>query len=134
MRADLHRYAGLSLGDMYEGRVTPDEVWDCVTHFPRDSATWSAAYADPEFPVSDEPGEMPLSEYSPEVELLTDCYDMLAALLAQVQSFGSKKAVKLRPHRRPGEARRKAAEERRRAQARREWNELLGKLGVPVPE
>jgi hypothetical protein len=116
---------------MYEGRVTPDEVWDCIAHFPRNSATWSAAFDDPEFEVSDEPGEMKLAEFSPEAELLADLYDLTASLVAHVSAFTSKRPVKVPPHRRPGEARRKAMEERRRAQARREWSELLKKLGIP---
>lgn len=116
---------------MFSGEVSPDEVWDMVMHLPRNSATWSAAFDDPAFEVSDEPGEMKLSEYSPETELLTDLYDLTASLLAHVSAFTSKQPVKIPPHRRPGEARRKAIEERLRAQARREWDELCDLLGVP---
>ena len=131
MRADLRREYGISLTQMFEGEISPDEVWDYVTHLPRNSATWSAVFDDPETVISDEPGEMKLSEYSPEVELLSDCYDMLAALLAQVQSLGSKTAVKVKPHRRPGEARRERLRAERSAQARAEWSDFLKLIGIP---
>lgn len=117
---------------MFEGEISPDEAWDCVVHLPRDSATMAALFEDTGFEaVSDEVRELRLTEYSPEAELLTDLYDLTASLLAHVSAFTSKQPVKIPPHRRPGEARRKAAEEQRRAQARREWSELLVKLGIP---
>lgn len=116
---------------MFSGEVSPDEVWEMITHLPRNSATWSAVFDDPETVTGDEAAEMKLAEYSPEVELLTDLYDLTASLLAHVSAFTSKTPVKIPPHRRPGEARRKAAEEARRAQARREWSAVLKQLGVP---
>lgn len=116
---------------MFEGRVSPDEVWDCVMHLPRESATMAALFDDPGFEVSDEARELRLTEFSPEVEALSDVYDLLASILAHLSAFTSKRPVKVPPRRRPGEARRERLRAERSAQARREWSELLVKLGVP---
>lgn len=116
---------------MFSGEISPDEIWDCVTHLPRNSATWSAVFDDPETVISDEPAEMKLSDYSPEVELLTDLYDLTASLLAHVSAFTAKTPVKIPPHRRPGEERRRQLAAERSAQARREWSEFLKLIGVP---
>ena len=115
---------------MFRGDVTPDEVWDMITHLPRNSATWSAVYADPETRLSDEVREMPLSEYSPEVEALHDVYDMLAALTAQVRAFATRESQPVTPHRRPGEAKRAALKAARHEQARLEWHEMCAQWGI----
>jgi hypothetical protein len=131
VRADLrHHYCGFSLRSLFDGEVTPDEVWDMVTHLPRNCATWSAVYADPDTPLSDEVREMPLSEYSPEVEALHDCYDMLASLAAQVRAIASGESQQVKPHRRPLEGKRAALRAARREQARQEWDELLTQMGI----
>jgi hypothetical protein len=132
LRADLRRYYGLSLRQLFDGDVSPDEVWDCVTHLPRDSATWSAVYADPEAEIPDEPAPEPrLTEYSPEVEAIAAAHDVLVAILAHLSAFTSKKPVRLKPYRRPGEARRAAAKARIREQARAEWADVLRQFGIP---
>jgi hypothetical protein len=118
---------------MFGGEITPDEVWDYVTHLPRDSATWAAIYADPETVIPDEGAEPPeprLTEFSPEVEALAAMHDLLAALLANVVALGGGKPPRISPYRRPGAARREAAKARRHEQARREWAELLGQMGI----
>lgn len=117
---------------MFSGEVSPDEVWECVMALPRNSATWSAVFEDPEMPFSDEAAEMKLAEYSPEVELLADLYDLTASLLAHVSAFTSKRPVRLKPHRRPGEAKRSQLRAARREQARTEWAEVCAQFGVPV--
>jgi len=131
VRADLHRYAGLSLKDMYEGRVTPDEVWDCIVHFQRTSATTAARLADPETVFSgDEDAEPPWEDWTPEAQRLDDIADQLAVISDQIAKAGTGKPVKVKPRRRPGDALRKRLKAARSAQMWREWNELLGKLGI----
>lgn len=117
---------------MFSGDVSPDEVWECIMTLPRNSATWSAVFEDPEAPFSDEAAEMRLAEYSPEVEHLADLYDLTASLLAHVSAFTSKKPVKVKPHRRPGEEKQRQLKAARREQARQEWAEICAQLGVPV--
>lgn len=117
---------------MFDREVTPDEVWDCITHLPRDSATQAAIYADPQFAAADD-GPVPeptLAEYSPEVEALAAVHDVLAAILAHLSSLTSKSPVRLEPYRRPGEARRALAKARRDEHARQQWNGILESLGV----
>jgi hypothetical protein len=110
--------------------VTPDEVWDLITYLPRDSATQSAIFEDPETVFGDEAAEPRLTEYSPEVEALSDLYDLNAAILAHLSAFTSRKPVRIPPRRRPGEARRRQLKAQRREQARQEWAELLAQMGV----
>jgi hypothetical protein len=130
VRADLRRYYGCSLGALFSGEISPDEVWDLVLHLPRESATTAALYADPATVLSDEPSEPQLTEYPPVVEAIAALYDVNVAILAHLSAFTSKKPVRLAPYRRPGEARRKAVRAAKRDQARQEWNELLGQLGI----
>lgn len=132
MRSDLRRYHGVSLGQMFAGEITPDEIWDYITHLPRTSATTSAFYADPETVLSDELPEIRLTEFSPEAEMGADIHDVLIAILAHLSAFTSKKPVRLKPHRRPGEARRAQLKAERREQARQEWAELCAQMGVPT--
>ena len=117
---------------MFRGEISADEVWDCIAHLPRNCATWSAVFADPDTPLSDAVREMPLSEYSPEVEALHDVYDMLAALTAQVRAFATREAQQVKPHRRPGEAKRAALKAARHEEARQEWHEVCRQLGATV--
>jgi hypothetical protein len=130
VRADLRRRYGVSLGALFSGEMTADECWDLVVHLPRNSATWSAVFAEPDFELSDEVREMPLSEYSPEVEAIFDVCDLLAALLAQVRALASGKPQTAEPHRRPGEAKRAALRAVRHEQARAEWDDVLAQLGI----
>lgn len=116
---------------MFAGEVSPDEVWDCVTHLPRNSATWSAVFDDPETVIPEGgAAEMKLAEYSPEVEATAAVFDAVQALRRDVVRMLTKKPLKTEPYRRPGEARRQAAKARRREQARAEWNALLRGFGV----
>lgn len=117
---------------MFSGEITPDEIWDYITHLPRTSATTSAIYADPEAVLGDEDAETPLADFSPEVQAIAHACDLLAALLANVISLGGGKPPKLQPYPRPGEARRRALKAQLREQARQEWAELCAQMGVPV--
>lgn len=117
---------------MFAGDVTPDEVWDCITHLPRDCATWSAVYADPATVIDDD-GPVPeatLAEWSPEVEAIAAVHDVLAAILAHLSALTSKQPVKLEPYRRPGEQRRQQAKARNREQARQQWTAMCAAMGV----
>jgi hypothetical protein len=117
---------------MFSGEISPDEIWDYITHLPRTSATTAARLADPDTVLSDdEDAEPPWQDWSPEAQRLDDVCDALAVISDQIAKFGTRQRVKVTPHRRPGDARRKAMEERRRAQARREWSEVLRQLGIP---
>ena len=116
---------------MFSGEITPDEIWDYVLNLPRNSATWAAVYADPETVIPDDgPAEIPLTHFSPEVELLADIYDAINGLRSQVIALVSKTPPSFDPHRRPGDVRREAAKARRHEQARAEWNDLLSQMGV----
>jgi hypothetical protein len=131
VRADLRRYAGgLSLGDMFAGRVTPDEVWDCIAHFPRESATTSALYDEAPLSLEGEAAEPRLSEYSPERQSLDLIADRLATLITVVIRLGGGDAPQAGPLPRPGDARRAALKEKRREQARGEWAEQLRLWGI----
>lgn len=131
MRADLRRYYGISLTQMFSGEVSPDEVWDMITHLPRTSATTAARLDDPETVFSGEESEPPWQEWSPEAQRLDDLYDVLALISDQIAKFGSKKRAKVTPRKRPGGELRKRLKAQRSAQMWAEWNELLGRLGVP---
>jgi hypothetical protein len=132
VRADLaHHYPGYSLGDLFTGRLSPDECWDFIWHLPRTSATMAALYEDPAFPVSDEAREPRLTEYSPEAEALGVVADRLAALITVVIRVAGGTAPKISPYPRPGDARRAALKEQRHEQAAREWADLCRQLGVP---
>ena len=130
MRADLRHHYGFSLGGMFRREVTPDEVWDMIAHLPRHCATWSAVAAEPDFPLSSEAREMPLSEYTPEVELLTDVYDAVMTLVAQLRAIASGDPQTPEPHRRPLAAKRAALAAALHEQARGEWDDLLRQWGI----
>lgn len=132
MRADLRRFYGLSLTDMFEGRVSPDEVWDCVVHLPRTSATTAARLADPETVFSDDgDAEPPWEEWGPEAQRLDDVADQLAVISDQIAKFGTGQPVRVKPRRRPGDKLRERLKAERSAQARREWSAVLKQLGIP---
>lgn len=127
-----HHYPGRDLNEVFAGGMTADECWQYLMHLPRDSPLMAAIYADPETVLSDEAAEMQLTEYSPEVEVSSDIYDVLIAILAHLTALTSKKPVKLSPRRRPGEARLRARKAQLREQARQEWAELCAQMGVPA--
>lgn len=117
---------------MFRGDVSPDEVWDCVVHLPRTSATTAARLADPETVFSDDSdAEPPWQDWTPEAQRLDDICDALAVISEQIAKIGTGKHVKVAPRKRPGDAIRKRLKAERSAQARREWSELLGQLGIP---
>jgi hypothetical protein len=128
VRADLpHYYPGYSLGDLFSGRVTPDELWDLVAHLPRTSAVMSALADDPEIPAG-APRPPSMREFSPETEALADVADKLAALLVNVIALGGGKPPRLQPYPRPGDDRRKAAEQERHAERIRKHRELVARV------
>jgi hypothetical protein len=114
---------------VFRGELTPDECWDLIAHLPPDSALMAALADDPDTPVSDGPAGPRWQEFSPEVRVLADMYDMLGVLVRQVASIGGK-PPKIDPYPRPGDARRRALEAARREQARAEWAELCRRLGI----
>jgi hypothetical protein len=126
----MRRYYGLDLSAAFRRELPVDECWDLLMHAPRDSPIKSALFADPETVLPDEAAEPTLAEYSPEVEAIAALHDVNAAILAHLSAFTSKRPVRLKPYRRPGEARRAARRERLRQQARQEWAELCAQLGV----
>jgi hypothetical protein len=131
VRADLaHHYPGYSLGDLFTGRLSPDECWDFIWHLPRTSATMAALYEDPDLPVSDEVREPRLTEFSPEAEILAAVADRLASLITVVVRVAGGAAPKISPYPRPGDARRAALRARRHEQASREWADLCKRLGA----
>lgn len=102
-----------------------------ITRLPRTSATTAARLADPDTVLADdEDAEPPWQEWTPEAQRLDDIADALAVISDQISKFGSKQQVKVTPRRRPGDALRKAMQERRREQARAEWAELCARMGV----
>lgn len=130
--ADLRRYYGTSLRQLFTGELAVDECWALVGCLPRDSATTSAIYADPERAVDDGPAAEPtLAEFSPEVEAIADLRDVCAAILAHLSALTSKQPVRLDAARRPGDARREQARQRREAFARAKWDAVLNVL---IPE
>lgn len=113
MRADLCRYYGVDLLDVFRGKMTADACWDLLVHLPRDSALMSALAADPEFASGKEPGPPPMSDFGPQVEVLAALHDRMGTLLTMLGVEG------LKPWPRPqtaGEVQR-AAERRRRHDA-----------------
>lgn len=131
-RATMRRYYGLDLSAAFRGELPVDECWDLLMQAPRDSPIKSAIFADPETVLADGPADPQLTEYSPEVEAIAALYDVNVSILAHLSAFTSKKPVRLKPYRRPGEARRARRKAQLREQARREWNELLTQMGVPT--
>jgi hypothetical protein len=116
---------------MFDGEISPDEIWDYVVHLPRTSATTAARLADPETVFSgDEDAEPPWEDWTPEAQRLDDVCDALAVISDQIAKFGTRQRVKVEPRRRPGDALRKQLKARRSAQMRREWAELCAQMGV----
>lgn len=113
--------------------MSPAECWDLIRHLPSDSALMAALAADEEFAGDDgeESPEPRWEDFSPEARVLADVYDMLAVLVRQVAAIGGE-PPKIAPYPRPGDARRAAAEEERRALARVEWADLCRQLGVEL--
>jgi len=107
--------------------MTPDECWDLITHLPRTSPLKAALAEDPEIPLG-EAGDVPWTEFSPEVQALAEVRDLLASLLANVIALGGGKPPKIPPYPRPGDTRRKAADKARFAERWRRHKELAARL------
>lgn len=128
MRADLpHYYPGYSLGDLFSGRVTADELWDLIVHLPRTSAVMSALADDPDVPAG-APRPPSWTEFGPDVQVMAEVRDLLASLLANVIALGGGKPPKIAPYPRPGDERRKAAEAQRLADRWRKHKELSARV------
>lgn len=113
---------------MFRGRMPPGECLDLLTQLPAESAFMAALADDPEF-WSAEEGAPTFRGWTTQTSALADVYDMLGVLVRQVAALGGK-PPKIPPYPRPGQARRKALESARRAQARAEWDALCRALGV----
>lgn len=112
---------------MFSGEVTPDEVWDCIVHLPRTSATMSALADDPDVQPGD-PRPPTMAEFSPEVQVMAEAVDLLKSLVSVVISLGGGKPPKFKPYPRPGDDRREAAEKARFAERWRNHKELAARL------
>lgn len=112
---------------MFSGEVTPDEVWDCIVHLPRTSATMSALADDPDAPKS-APKPPSWTEFSPEVQVTAEVRDLLASLLANVIALGGGEPPKIPPYARPGDDKRQAAERERMAERWRKHKELVARV------
>jgi hypothetical protein len=114
---------------MFADEVTPDEVWDCIAHLPRESATMSALADDPHFPPGDAPEHPPMSEYSPEVEAIGRVHDMTAALFVLVASlFAKGGAPKVAPFPRPLPAGQREAQKRAMSERWQRHRVLVARL------
>lgn len=111
IRADLARYYGADLLDVFRGTMTPDACWDLVEHLPRESALHSALADDPEAAPADGPVRPPsLAEFPPVVEAIASVHDLLAALLAVQIRRGGGQPPKIAPYPRPVTAAQLAAQ------------------------
>jgi hypothetical protein len=107
--------------------MTADECWDLIVHLPRTSPLKAALADDPEI-TPGEPGDVPWTEFGPETQALAHIVDVLQSLLASVIAIGGGRPPKLKPYPRPGETRRKAAEQERLAERWRKHKELAARV------
>jgi hypothetical protein len=116
IRADLARYYGADLLDVFRGTMTPDACWDLVAHLPRESALHSALADDPDAvgELNPAPAAPSLAEFPPVVEALASVHDLLASLLAVQVSRGGGQPPKIPPYPRPVTAAQRAASRARR--------------------
>lgn len=112
---------------MFSGEITPDEVWDCIAHLPRTSATMAALANDPQAPKS-APKPPSWTEYGPEVQVMAEVRNLLASLLANVIALGGGKPPKIPPYPRPDDEQRKQAERERLAERWRKHKELVARV------
>lgn len=111
--------------------MTPDECWDFIVHLPRTSPLKAALAADPDIPLAEGDGDVPWTEFSPEVQALADLVDTQRSVLAVLIKALGGKPPKFKPYPRPGDARRQAAEKARFAERWRKHKELAGRVLRP---
>ena len=110
--------------------MTADELWALIVHLPRESPLKAALADDPEI-LPGEPGDVPWTEFSPEVQVMAQAVDLLQSLLASVIAIGGGKPPKFKPYPRPGDAKRKAADQARFAERWRKHKELAARILRP---
>lgn len=104
---DLHRLYGLDLLDFFRGTHSWRKLALLVEHLPGSSATVEAQLDDPEYAewvasLSDGPPRGPkVSEWTPDVAMLTNIYDRLGELIGAVIAGAGGKPPQNRPLPRP---------------------------------
>lgn len=91
----------------FTGELSADAILDFLAHLPRTSEYHAALADDEELAarLADEPpqpvGSPPLTEFSPEVQVLAEVRDLLAAQLAVLVKVNGGKPAKVKPYPRP---------------------------------
>ena len=65
---------------MATGALTPDECWQLLMNLPRTSPLMAKLAADPEWVSDEPPGPLPWTDYTAEVQILADIYDLIPAM------------------------------------------------------
>lgn len=133
IQADL-RPSGVDVHDLWRGGLTPRELLNLVDHLPRTSHYQDALAQDDEIheghvtPPPGQPKSPPLTEFSPEVEVLTAAVDRLGEVINAVLAAAGGKPKPVRPYPRPV-----TAVDRRRARERAEVQRDLERQLFPPP-
>lgn len=134
--ADL-RPSGIDVHDLWRGRLTPRELLNLVDHLPRTSHYQDALAQDDEIqdgtvtPPSGQPTGPPLTEFSPEVEILTAAVDRLGEVANAVIAAAGGKPRPVRPWPRPVTAADRSRA-RERAEVQRDLEQQLFPSAPPV--
>ncbi len=122
----------MDLLDLWRDRITPRAVLNLIDRLPRTSEFRHELAQDDELAVkrdgeSSARPEIPLTEWSPEMEALAAVVDRLAEVISAVVQSQGGKAPQIRPYPRPV-----TAADRAHAQARREADDALAAQLFPA--
>lgn len=121
IRADLQARYQIDMLDFLRGSLTAEAFLDYLRHLPRTSAYHQALAQDEDLAErlandpDSKPGPPPLTEFGPEVQVLAELRDLVAALIAVTVKAHGGKPSKTKPYPRPETAIQRA---RRRARFR----------------